>query len=197
MKEICKVSDGDFFTQTLLVGDVTQHSWAYCSKLCDDQKVLHIGCSDYPIFDKGTNMHLHLVNYAKELHGCDPNGVDKLREHYDGVYFSNIQEANSAYDVILVPNIIEHLENPGLLIDELFSINFKKMFVLVPNYKIYEQATYENGIFTEKIHPDHYFWPSPYTLWNLFRKNMEKFGATCELNFFESGQMISILIIKE
>ena len=196
MREICKISDGDFFTQTLVVGDVLEHSWDYCKFLCKDKKVLHVGCSDYPIFDVSTNLHLKLVDVASELHGCDPNGIDIMRTHYDGVYYKSVDVAEKDYDVILVPNIIEHLENPGSLIDELFLKDFKKMFILVPNYFISEQATHVDGIFTERIHPDHFAWYSPYTLWNLFRKNIDKYNCTCELNFFDNKSMISILISK-
>ncbi len=42
----------------------------------------------------------------------------------------------------------------------------------------------------------HYAWYSPYTLWNLFRKPIEEAGATCELNFFDNKNMISILITQ-
>lgn len=194
---ICKISDGDFFTQKLVVGEVAEHSWEYCKKLSVGKKVLHIGCSDYPIFNKESNMHLYLAAFAKELHGCDIDGIEQLKEHYNGIYFNSIQDADREYDVILVPNIIEHLINPGLMVKELFKIKFKQMFVLVPNYSVSNQAIYENGIFTERIHTDHYAWYSPYTLWNLFRKPMEMAGATCEMNFFDNKNMISILITTQ
>jgi len=193
-KNKVEISAGDFFTQKLQVGDIQTHSWAYCSDLCMDKKVLHIGCSDYPIFNLGTNMHLKLVDFASELHGCDPNGLEELKGYYDGIYFKDIAEVDREYDVVLVPNIIEHLENPGALLKELFKIKFKQMFVLVPNYSIYTQASYQEGVFTERIHPDHFAWYSPYTLWNLFKKYMEALGCTYELNFFDNGSMISILI---
>ena len=194
-QKIATVSEGDFFTQTLTVGDVLSHSWEYCRKLSVGKKVLHIGCSDYPIFNPKTNMHLYLTPpCTKELHGCDPNGIKQLQEHYSGTYFNAVEEADREYDVILVPNIIEHLTNPGLMVEQLFKIKFKTLFVLVPNYSVSSQATYEKGIFTERIHPDHYAWYSPYTLWNLFRKPIEKANATCAMNFLDDKKMISILI---
>ena len=195
------VSAGDFFTQKLKVGEVKEHSHEYCRKLCVGKKVLHIGCSDYPIFDPKTNMHLYLTPpYTSELHGCDPNGIDTLRQHYNGIYYNSISDVvddKEWYDTILVPNVIEHLVNPGLMAEELFAIKFRTLFVLVPNYSISSQATYENGIFTEKIHPDHFCWYSPYTLYNLFKKPIERTGATFEMNFFDNGNMISILIQNE
>ena len=194
MNSICETSASDYFTQKLVVGDVATHSWEYCKNLSINKKVLHVGCSDYPIFKKETNMHLYLSAFAKNLHGVDPNGTQKLREHFDGVFYKYIQRAERDYDVILVPNVIEHLKNPGLLIKQLFLIKFTQMFVLVPNYSISSQATYENGIFTERIHPDHFSWYSPYTLFNLFRKNIESNGMNCELIFFDNKSMISILI---
>ena len=188
----------NFFTQRLKVGETNEHSWEYCRKLCVDKKVLHIGCSDYPIFDPKTNMHIYLTPpRTKELHGCDPNGIDALRQHYNGTYFNDVSEADVDYDVILVPNIIEHLKNPGLMVEQLFKIKFKMLFVLVPNYSVSSQATYEKGIFTERIHPDHYAWYSPYTLYNLFKDYIKAHKCTFEMNFFDNQNMISILITKK
>ena len=184
----------DFFTQRLKVVNLETHSWEYCKALCKDKKVLHIGCSDWPIFNPKGNMHIFLSEFCKELHGVDPNGIDELKKHYNGTYFKLIELVDEKYDVILVPNIIEHLVNPGLMVDSLFAIDFKKMFVLVPNYKVYEQATYEDGIFTERIHRDHFFWFSPYTLYNLFRSHIEAGGYDFEMNFFDNQNMVAILI---
>jgi len=195
MSDICKISDGDFFTQTLRVGEITSHSWEYCRQLCVGKKVLHVGCSDYPIFNAQTNMHLYLSKYTSELIGCDTNGIDLMKQHYCGKYYDSIDEvvdAKECFDVILVPNILEHLQNVGLMINALFKIKFKTLFVLVPNYSIYTQSKYENGFFTERIHPDHFAWYSPFTLWNLF----QKYTDDCELNFFDNQNMISITINK-
>lgn len=196
MNKIVEVSTPDFFTQKIKVGEVKEHSWVYCEKLCADKKVLHIGCSDFPLFTPEGNLHLHLTKFAKEIHGVDIVGLDELRKYYDGNFFDDILSADERYDVILVPNIIEHLPNPGDMVNELFLINFQKMFVLVPNYKVFEQSTYENGIFTEKIHPDHFCWYSPYTLYNLFKKEIEAGGYEYGMNFFDNQNMISILITK-
>lgn len=193
---VCETSAGDFFTQRLTVGSISAHSWDYCKHICEGKKVLHVGCSDYPLFTPEGSLHLQLVGVAKELHGCDPNGLEDLKKHYDGVYYDSIMQIDEDYDVVLVPNVLEHLKNPGLMVNELFDIPFKKLFVLVPNYSIFKQATYEKNIFTERVHQDHYAWYSPYTLWNLFKDHMAVYGATCELNFFDRGSMISILITK-
>lgn len=196
MTKVCEVSVGDFFTQKLSVGDIVDHSWKYCIDLCRYKKVLHVGCSDHPIFDVGSSLHLQLVGVASDLHGVDPNGIDLIKPHYDGVYYKDISVAEKHYDVILVPNVIEHLENPGDMVKSLFQINFKKLFVIVPNYSISVQATHVDGIFTERVHPDHFAWYSPYTLWNLFRKEIERVEAECELNFFDNKSMVSITITR-
>ena len=142
-------------------------------------------------------MHIYLSEFTHKLHGCDTNGIEELNKHLkEGVFFKSISEADNYYNIILAPNILEHLVNPGLMVDALFEIKFEKMFVLVPNYKVYEQATYENGIFTEKIHPDHFCWYSPYTLYNLFKAQIEAGKYDFEMNFFDNRNMVSILIKK-
>lgn len=196
----CTVSSGDFFTQKLVVGLVPEHSWLYCKQLSEGKRVLHVGCSDFPIFSKEGNMHIFLSKIASELAGCDINGIDELKGACPGKYYESIDLAVWAgreWDVVLVPNIIEHLPNPGLMVAALFKLNFNKMFVLVPNYTISEQATYADGVWTERIHPDHFAWYSPYTLWKLFSEGIKAGGYECEMNFFDQKNMISILISKK
>lgn len=185
----------DFFTQRLVVRECSIHSWKYCEDLCRDKKVLHIGCSDYPFSNPSSTLHASLSKIAKELHGCDVNGIEELRSYIPGVYFNSIDDVKDGYDVILVPNIIEHLINPGIFIEALFKIPFKQMFVLVPNYRIWEQAKYENGAFLERIHPDHYAWYSPYTLFHLFSSYLDTDMET-ELLFFDHQNMIGLQINK-
>ncbi len=196
MNKTVEISTPDFFTQKLKVGLIETHSWEYCKNLCEGKKVLHIGCSDWPIFNPEGNLHIHLSKFCSELHGCDPNGLNELSEYCKGVLFESIESTDNDYDVILAPNIFEHLTNPGIMVKDLFGINFKKLFVLVPNAKVYEQAKYEDGVFIERVHPDHYFWFSPFTIYNLFKTHIEASGATFELNFFDNMNMISILITK-
>ncbi len=101
--------------------------------------------------------------------------------------------SGNEYDTILVPNVIEHIENPGAFVENLFKIKFKTLFILVPNFSVSHLSSYDGTFFTERIHPDHYCWYSPYTLWNLFRKHLS--GFEYELNFFtEDKSMISLLI---
>lgn len=186
----------DFFTQTLNVGEIKHHSWEYCKKLCAGKKVLHVGCSDHPFPPEGT-LHVELGKICKELHGVDIEGLEEMKTVYDGKYFESVGELYlDEYDVVLVPNVLEHLRNPGSMIEDLFGIDFKEMFILVPNYSISEQATYENGVFTEKVHPFHYAWYSPYTLLNLLKKYINTEHDSYELNFFDNKNMISILIKK-
>lgn len=191
----------DFFTQYIYVCDDTMHSWEYCKELSLGKKVLHIGCSDYPIFNVKSNMHLYLVPFAKEIHGVDPNGLEEMKKTHNGFYYNSIEDViktKQEFDTILVPNILEHVKNPGQMIEQLFKINFLTMFVLVPNYKVYVQSTYEkNGIFTEKIHPDHFFWFSPYTLYNLFKSQIKKIDYKSKMSFFDNQNMISITIWKK
>ena len=199
-------SDGDFFTQKLAVVATTAHSWDHCKYLSENKKVLHIGCSDWPIFNAKSNMHIYLKPFCNELVGVDINGLQEMQAACPGKYYSSIEELlfctteKEEWDTVLVPNIIEHLPNPGLMVEALFRLNFKTMFILVPNYKVQEQAIYEDGIFSERIHPDHYAWYSPYTLYNLIKKPIDPTTSDhqyeIKMMFFDNQNMISILITK-
>lgn len=187
----------DFFTQQVVVRSSDDHSWAYCANISKDMKVLHVGCSDWPLTSPKDSLHAELQKHCTLLHGADPNDTDIMEKEIGGVYFKTVAEADNYYDVILVPNVLEHASNAGELIGQLLSKDFKKLFVLVPNYSIYTQAKYNDMIFTERVHPDHVAWYSPYTLLNLFRRYMNKDRDTYELAFFDGGNMISILITRK
>lgn len=197
INEICSVSEGNFYTQKLIVNEVSEHSWEFCKNLCTGKRTLHIGCSDYPIYAGGGNLHTFLSEFCSELVGCDTNGLDILKIEYDGIYYDSIEavvSTNKTFDVILVPNVIEHLTNPGDMVKALFSIVFKEIFVLVPNYFISSQAKYEKGEFTEMVHPDHFAWYSPYTLLNLFREEIVKKDMDCQLVFLGNKDMIGLVM---
>lgn len=201
LSELCKQSTPDFFTQQLHVKEYPNHTWDYCTDLCKDKTVLHVGCSDWPIFNPATSLHLHLAKHCRLLYGLDPNGTDELKKHLpNSKYFDDTHHIEWSYggnfraDVILIPNVLEHVRDAEYFLEKLFEIQHKEMFILVPNYKISEQGVYENGIFTEKVHPDHYCWYSPYTLLNTVKPFIDSTKKEAELLFFDNQSMIGIRI---
>jgi len=142
----------------------------------ENKKVLHIGCSDYPIFKPETNLHLAIKNMTSELHGMDVDkqGIEELRKHYDSIYYTNLLDSkDNVYDTILVPETIEHVENIGFFLKEINSLKADNYIITAPNcFNDFfpNQFDSSTNIFTEAIHPDHNCWFSPYTLKNVIQK---------------------------
>ena len=113
---------------------------------------------------------------ARELHGfdIDINGIAELKKYVDQPYFSNYELMNNnLYDVCLIPETIEHVDNVGIFLENLKFVNAKKFVLTGPNCFVMEHMlrnSFKDGIFTEIIHPDHNCWYSPYTLKNVIEK---------------------------
>lgn len=141
--------------------------------------VLHVGCADYPIFDKSNNLHIFLTqNYKGEIDGYDINKetILKMREipELEGknMFYEN---PNKKYDFLLVPETIEHVDNIISFLRNLldFSNNICEMIITAPNAFCdhhYNRNTDRDNEFIEIIHPDHNCWFSPYTLQNVIEK---------------------------
>ena len=191
------MSEKDFFTQELKVKNVHEHSWQYCVNLCKGKKVLHVGCSDWPLTDPKNSLHRELQQHCSILHGVDDKDTDKMGKVLGGSYYKNLSDVKEGYDVIIVPNVLEHVSNAGIFMNTLLNIGFKELFILVPNYSISHEAKYlEDGTFIEKVHPDHVAWYSPYTLSNLVRRYWYSTDIIEQTMFFDGTNMVGILITR-
>jgi hypothetical protein len=161
----------EFFRQRLQVENIPDRMPMF-EELCGGKDVLHVGCVDWPIFHPATNLHLKLAPIAKSLTGLDPDqaGLDVLRRHHAGDYFARPEDINRSFDVLLVPEVIEHVPNVGQFLAELDKLDFTDVMITGPN-AIYREscpwwsATYSEGdTLVEFVHPDHKCYFSPYTL---------------------------------
>lgn len=172
-------SVGSFFTQKMTVGVVTEHRTKHFQNLCRGKRVLHIGCADAPIFNARTNLHIALAPHCDLMHGLDLDAasLEKLSSACPGTYFASYAEipTNIEYDLVLIPEVIEHVANIELFLKDIQSIRCKTVLITAPNV----EGNYKMGYFgkgrqgtsyIETVHPDHNMWFSPYTLANCIEK---------------------------
>lgn len=155
----------------------------------NNKSILHFGFLDSPFlkkkFQQKQLLHLELKNVATYLYGID---IDKrslllyqklTKDHLNSICDIErklskveINKLSQRFDVILFPEILEHLKNPGIALENLrqlsLSNNSCEVIVTVPN------AFYVGGILAalesnEVVHSGHYFYFSPYTLENLLK----------------------------
>jgi hypothetical protein len=155
------------------------------------KKVLHFGFLDSPFSEErlqsGELLHLKLKKVASHLYGIDNDQVslDRYRQltgdrnNSVGDIQRGVQDGADAhaFDIILFPEILEHLGNPGRALANLKQLCLKgsgtKLCVTVPN-------AYYAGVFLgaldgdEIVHPEHYYYFSPATL----RKLLQDAGFT-------------------
>ncbi|MDH4186787.1 MAG: class I SAM-dependent methyltransferase [Nitrospira sp.] len=150
------------------------------------KKVVHFGFLDSPFSEErirsGELLHLKLKSVASQLYGIDNDSASlgryrELTGDRDNAA-GDVQETmwnlfdSQGYDVILLPEILEHLGNPGLALANLQQLcvkgGYAKLCVTVPN------AYYIGGLLSafdgdEIVHPEHYYYFSPATLGKLLR----------------------------
>jgi hypothetical protein len=179
----------DFFKQVMVVENHPDRMPLF-TELCAGKDVLHVGCVDWPIFDPKNNLHLKLAPIARSLTGLDVDaaGLETLRTHYAGEYYTSVADIQRKFDVLLVPEVIEHVPNVGLFLSELDTIDFSVAMITGPNALIrppnpWWNATYRSGeSMVEFVHPDHKCYYSPYTLRNTIASltpwNVTRIGLT-------------------
>jgi FkbM family methyltransferase len=164
------------------------------------RKVLHIGCTDYPIFNPDCNLHLQIAPVTKELVGLDvdKDGLEQLRKHHPGRYYTNAAElADETFDLVLMPETIEHIGDPAQALKQLLAtIKFKEFVITAPSYRYWAgQARYANGRFYETVHPDHYAWYSPATLRRLLRDVVDP-RDQIEFFFLDEQRAVGARIVR-
>ena len=160
----------------------------FLKSICKEKFTIHIGCYDYPIFKKETNLHLKLQGSSSILHGLDIiDGYESVFKHHikDPVLFNSYKDVRERYDIVLAPEVIEHTNNAGKFLNDLFTIRAKEYMITAPCiYHLKTQMKYNETTeeFYEFVHQDHVAWYSPYTLTKLV-DNIIDFPHSKELFF--------------
>lgn len=189
----------NFFIQKINMTNIEQGRFEFLEEICKNKKVLHIGCADTGTFNAEYNLHLSLSKITNHLHGMDINedGLNKLIEICPGQYFTNINDCDQQYDIVLVPEVLEHVWNIKECLDQIFGVKSKEYLISVPNIIHYsKEMIQEDGYAMEIVNPDHKYWFSPYTLYNIVKqyiKNEDK----CTMYYLESKSMVAIHIKEE
>ena len=170
---------------------------------CQGKDVIHFGCTDYPIFSPETNLHIKLSKFCKSISGfdIDIDGIEILRKFVNQAYYSKFEELQDKhYDVCLIPETIEHVDNIALFLDEISKIKASTFIITAPNcfsLRYINRNYEENFVFNEFVHPDHNCWFSPYTLTNVIKKYTSLvINSVCLLNQDTMVAVIATKVIK-
>lgn len=165
--------------------------------LCAGQRVLHVGCADWPITDPRTSLHIALEPVCAALDGLDPHAeaLEGLRPHVAGKLFTDFAQVTGQYDLVLVPEVLEHVADVAGFLAQIEAVDANLFLISVPDAFQCRQRHFdyqgETGTFLEGVHPDHNVWYSPYTFANTLRKYS---GLTLErMWFFNRISLLALL----
>lgn len=162
--------------------------------LCSGKSVLHLGCSGSPDtigrLQRGEHVHALLRPVTKDLYGVDRDeeGLKILKAHgYDNLFAGDVEQLDKVqikrqFDVILMPEIIEHLGNPMLMLKGIRQFMRKDSLVCITRPNALSIKFFLHAFFgREMSEPDHVMIFSPITLWRLLERagfeTKETFGA--------------------
>jgi len=144
--------------------------------MCQGKRVLHVGCADWPITDPRTSLHLVLESVCAKLDGVDPHveALEQLAPFTKGRLFSSLTEVTDSYDLVLVPEVMEHVANVAEFLDQLYAIDAGMFLISVPDAfqcrgRHFDYVA-DSQTFVEVVHPDHNVWYTPYTFANTIKK---------------------------
>lgn len=167
---------GDYWCQVFDCEVLLQSREEIFRRFCEAKKVLHVGCTDYP-FDGLGGLHASLENYC-EVDGVDTDrrGVDTFRQHFKGDFFYSLEDVNKSYDIVIVPEVLEHVDNAGSFLSQINKLASHKLIVTVPDCLScfqYNHFEFLENTYFEAVHPDHVAWYSPHTLKNIIQRNTD------------------------
>lgn len=169
-------------------------------KLCAGKRVLHVGCADWPITSPATSLHLALESVCAKLDGVDPHeeALEQLAPYTRGRLFSRLEDVTDSYDIVLVPEVMEHVPNVPEFLAQLEAIDAPTFLISVPDafqcrghHFDYVAGT---QTFVEVVHPDHNVWYTPYTFTNTIKKYS---GLTVEQMWFFNRISLLALLSKD
>lgn len=167
--------------------------------LCAGKRVLHVGCADWPITDPATSLHVALEAHCAALDGFDVHAeaLEQLRPHVGGHLFTDFAQVTGSYDVVLVPEVMEHVPDVAGFLAQIEAIDASCFLISVPDAFQCRGHHFdyiaESETFVEVVHPDHNVWYTPYTFANTIRKYS---GLKVERMWFFNGISILALLSK-
>lgn len=141
-----------------------------------NKRVIHLGCADHIelINEKrklGKYLHDLLLESSDRLVGVDTNvsALEEMKNNgFTDLYVDTEFPRNDRYDVLLVPDVIEHVPNVSSFLIDLHSYNVELVVITTPNsYRLMNRLQFGG----ELINTDHRYWFSPYTLSKVLYEN--------------------------
>lgn len=146
------------------------------ARLCAGRRVLHVGCSDWPHTDARHSLLLRLQPHCAQLDGVDEHdlGFDMLAPHLRGRLFPSFEQATDAYDLLLLPDLLDRVPDVGMLLTQVQRLRAPHLAITVPDAYSSMRSHFDHAAdadtFFEATHADRLRWFTPYTLTRTVRR---------------------------
>jgi hypothetical protein len=155
-------------------------------ELCKEKTVLHLGFLEHELWTKKEAaqdwLHAQINKVAKELVGLDylEEEIQKVKQKYDyEVYQADVTKLEDLklekkFDVLVCGELIEHIENPGLMLDGIKKFMHQDSILIITSPNPWRTKWVENmqkGVLEEKwLNKEHVAWYSFQTLKQLLTR---------------------------
>lgn len=180
------IGPDDIFYQDVQAATETVNRIEYLENIVRGKRALHFGFVDAPLsverLRDGSLLHIRLKRASAFIHGVDldPDAIEAYQRETGDHEVSqldllkdepDLEPYRCGFDLVLVPEVLEHLINPGLALANLRRLCLLntdngrecRLVATVPDALALSGAIYAlSGI--GSVHPDHHFYFSPYTL---------------------------------
>ena len=167
------MANKQFYYQRTKISDefINSNRLDFLIPLVKNKKVLHIGFVDWPITDVNASLHLVLAQHCKIIDGFDVNSdhAENLRVPNGDIFYS-WSDIPDDYDIILVPEVIEHVDSLSSFLNQISSKKGTIIITAPDAFLLQKRTEYTNGDFVEIVHPDHNCYFTPFTLKNCIEK---------------------------
>lgn len=188
----------NFYNQKIYLTNIREFRFEFFREICRGKKVMHIGCADAMAFKPESNLHVYLSQTGDGtiMNGLDIDhkAIDDLAEVCPSRYYTAYYQVKDEYDIVLVPEVMEHVPNVELFLKDIFSIKSKEYLITVPSMK-FSQLFCDDCFSLEMVHPDHKYWFSPYTLYNTLRPFSK--GFEVQMYYLENKSQVGIRLWKK
>lgn len=138
------------------------------ANLSRGKTVMHLGCADHvPLIAQkradGSYLHDRISSVARRVVGVDTNAeaLDEMRSvGIDDLYLPEDVPADIAFDLVVAPDVIEHVGNVQDFLTYAGSFGCP-VLITTPNALGMDNRT---RLRSEAVNTDHRYWFSPYTL---------------------------------
>jgi SAM-dependent methyltransferase len=163
-----------------------------------DKSVMHIGCTGGLLGEENELEHINNYNKledthylfsksAKEISGIDisKKKIDFLKsQDFENLYVADICDPNfnleKKYDIILFPNIIEHLSNVGLALQNIKKMMKEDSHLIITTNNAFDILVVLKLLFNyESVHSEH----TSYYSYSTMKRSLEM-SDLCIENFY-------------